>query len=244
VPDLDEFIAGIESAQSPAALWDTVLPFVDSHGIEKVSYHHMQGLGAAAEVRTEILTRGFPEDWVRAYVGHRLYLVDPIIEFASHATRPFKWSEVASLTKLSPEQKDYLDQLAAQHLGDGLAMQVFGPDLRNGYVGLGFAEGAEDLQPDALHALQWAAQVVHLRYCELVPAHGAGDLTLRESEVLGWIARGKSNSVIPDILGVSPHTVDTLVRRIYAKLDVTDRTTAAIKGVGTGLITLNRPTPA
>ncbi|MEX0367477.1 MAG: LuxR C-terminal-related transcriptional regulator [Ruegeria sp.] len=39
-----------------------------------------------------------------------------------------------------------------------------------------------------------------------------------------------------DILLLSPHTVDTLVRRIFSKLDVADRTTAAIRGVGAGLI--------
>ena len=73
-----------------------------------------------------------------------------------------------------------------------------------------------------------------------MPDEAPAALTPREAEVLTWIARGKSNSVIADILGVSPHTVDTLVRRIYGKLEVADRTTAAIHGIGAGLIQPSR----
>ncbi len=34
----------------------------------------------------------------------------------------------------------------------------------------------------------------------------------REHAVLGWAARGKGNGVIAEILGISDHTVDTLMR--------------------------------
>jgi DNA-binding NarL/FixJ family response regulator len=42
--------------------------------------------------------------------------------------------------------------------------------------------------------------------------------------------------VIAEILAISPGTVDTYMRRIYDKLEVSDRTSAAVKGVGMGLI--------
>lgn len=61
-------------------------------------------------------------------------------------------------------------------------------------------------------------------------------LTRRERDVLEWIAQGKSNPVIAEILGISIHTVDTHIRRIFRKLGVNDRTTAAIKGLGAGLV--------
>ena len=61
-------------------------------------------------------------------------------------------------------------------------------------------------------------------------------LSGREMEILDWVARGKSNSVIAEILNLSAGTVDTYLRRIYDKLDVSDRTSAAVRGVGMGLI--------
>ncbi len=54
-------------------------------------------------------------------------------------------------------------------------------------------------------------------------------LTLRESEVLLWIARGKSNRDIGDILGLSPRTVNKHLEQVYAKLGVENRASAAIK---------------
>ena len=66
--------------------------------------------------------------------------------------------------------------------------------------------------------------------------HPIGRLSPRELELLRWIARGKSNTSIAQIMGVSRHTVDTIMRRLFGKLDVTDRTRAAVRGLAFGLI--------
>jgi DNA-binding response OmpR family regulator/DNA-binding CsgD family transcriptional regulator len=56
-------------------------------------------------------------------------------------------------------------------------------------------------------------------------------VTQRESEVLLWIARGKSNKDIGDILGLSPRTVNKHLEQVYAKLGVENRASAAIKAI-------------
>jgi DNA-binding response OmpR family regulator/DNA-binding CsgD family transcriptional regulator len=53
-------------------------------------------------------------------------------------------------------------------------------------------------------------------------------LTAREAEVLLWIAQGKSNRDIGDILGLSPRTVNKHLEQIYQKLGVENRASAAI----------------
>jgi DNA-binding NarL/FixJ family response regulator len=54
------------------------------------------------------------------------------------------------------------------------------------------------------------------------------DLTEREAEVLLWIAQGKSNRDIAAILNCSPRTVNKHLEQIYHKLDVENRTAAAM----------------
>jgi len=54
-------------------------------------------------------------------------------------------------------------------------------------------------------------------------------LTARESEVLLWIAKGKSNRDIGDILGLSSRTVNKHLEQIYVKLGVENRASAAVK---------------
>jgi len=51
-------------------------------------------------------------------------------------------------------------------------------------------------------------------------------LTQRESEVLLWLARGKSNRDIAEILGISPRTVNKHVEQVFSKLDVENRASA------------------
>jgi DNA-binding CsgD family transcriptional regulator len=53
-------------------------------------------------------------------------------------------------------------------------------------------------------------------------------LTGREAEVLLWIAQGKSNRDIGEILGLSPRTVNKHLEQIYQKLGVENRASAAI----------------
>ena len=54
-------------------------------------------------------------------------------------------------------------------------------------------------------------------------------LTSRESEVLCWIAKGKTNRDIGDILGLSPRTVNKHLEQIYVKLGVENRASAAVR---------------
>jgi DNA-binding NarL/FixJ family response regulator len=63
-------------------------------------------------------------------------------------------------------------------------------------------------------------------------------LTEREREVLVLIARGRANKAIAFELGVAEKTVKTHVSNILAKLNLTDRTQAALYAVREGLVDL------
>lgn len=61
------------------------------------------------------------------------------------------------------------------------------------------------------------------------------DLTNREREILLLIAQGKSNQEIADELFITLKTVKTHVSNILSKLEVEDRTQAAIYAFKHGL---------
>ncbi len=52
-------------------------------------------------------------------------------------------------------------------------------------------------------------------------------LTLREAEFLYWVAKGKTNRDIGDILGSSPATVKKHQEHVFSKLGVETRNAAA-----------------
>jgi len=61
-------------------------------------------------------------------------------------------------------------------------------------------------------------------------------LSPRELQVLACVADGRSNTQAAQALFVSPETVKTHLRRVFEKLDVSNRTAAVSKGVELGLI--------
>ncbi len=51
-------------------------------------------------------------------------------------------------------------------------------------------------------------------------------LSGRETEVLGWVAQGKTNPEIGVILGISPRTVQKHLEHVYGRLGVENRQAA------------------
>ena len=63
-------------------------------------------------------------------------------------------------------------------------------------------------------------------------ALGSFHLTPRESDVLMWLGKGKTNRDIADILGMSPRTVNKHLEHIFVKLGVETRSAAAVMASG------------
>jgi DNA-binding CsgD family transcriptional regulator len=80
------------------------------------------------------------------------------------------------------------------------------------------------------------AFATNCEHVEAVPlAEGERDetgLTPRESEILEWVARGKTNPEIAEILLIAPTTVRRHLENVYAKLGVHTRTAAVTRFLG------------
>jgi DNA-binding CsgD family transcriptional regulator len=69
-------------------------------------------------------------------------------------------------------------------------------------------------------------------------SNGAGGLlTRRQTEVLSWVARGKTNAEIAAILRLKTGTIGKYLERIFPKLGVENRTAAASFVLGTNKTT-------
>lgn len=81
-------------------------------------------------------------------------------------------------------------------------------------------------QPQLLNSVSLLLEVVEAGGTESNRKHRS--LTRRESEVLDWLCRGKTNRDIGEILGIAAATVGKHLERIYPKLGVENRTAAAL----------------
>ncbi|HRC42354.1 MAG: response regulator transcription factor [Nostocoides sp.] len=85
------------------------------------------------------------------------------------------------------------------------------------------------------------AAPVAARLADRLRAPTGPQLTPRELDVLRLVARGHSNAEIGRELLIGEATVKTHLIRVFAKLEVTDRTAAVTAAYARGLLHLERP---
>ena len=109
-----------------------------------------------------------------------------------------------------------------------------------GMFALGQVTGPEVLERADLDEVEAIMQAAHTRLdqLELEKREVRPKLAPREVEILHWIALGKTNSEIAEIVGIGAPTVSTYIQRLFAKLGVTDRSAAAVKGLKYGIISI------
>lgn len=105
---------------------------------------------------------------------------------------------------------------------------------QNGSVSTFFSFSRLPQTPGKIHARLLELLMPYLHSALVRVAGGGagvqpGQITEREREVLQWLKTGKTNWEIAQILGISPYTVKNHVQNILRKLNVQNRSHAAVK---------------
>ncbi|WP_156170072.1 helix-turn-helix transcriptional regulator [Aurantiacibacter luteus] len=225
-------LGAIRAAPDVVPLRAAVMKALALHGIEACFF--LAPLVDNPRVGRIVTNMGVSRIWERQY-RTRLRLIDPLPRLAMARVSAFVWLWDIELAALDPAERRYL-QIAARHgMARGIGSVCYGPNGRAGFLGAIWPR-KENPSDEVVLSVQQIGQVSFQRYCRIVREEFAVEpLSNRELEVLDWMCRGKSNPVIALILGVSRSTVDTYVRRIFAKFDVTDRVAACMRAHSLGL---------
>ncbi|GMV59978.1 hypothetical protein FBR04_01955 [Betaproteobacteria bacterium PRO7] len=165
-----------------------------------VQYHAVRRGPGARRITDSISQARFREtDLYNDY--YRWVGVDHVVALPLHVDDQWLVSFV-----LSRARRDFSDR-------DTAVLNAVGPALAAFYRQMKRLEAARATLPDRL-GLDGAATAA---------------LTARESEVLEWVAAGKSDAQIGAILNISPRTVGKHLQHLYEKLGVESRTAAAMR---------------
>ena len=95
------------------------------------------------------------------------------------------------------------------------------------HVGEALVPGDLPHEDDTTQEVVLDVQVDNVRYTltrsYVQPAHTLVNLSPREQEIVRLVAKGHPNKVIARVLDISPYTVSTHLRRVFAKLGVNTR---------------------
>jgi len=228
-------IYAIAASKTPASLWRASVRAFRQEGFVAGSYDMIRGTNYTPVMRS--VSFGYDDDIVNSYHSMDYTRLDVAARRSIATGAVMTWDEAWGKGPITLEERQFRELLTLPKTFNALAVPCFGPCQRIGYVSLLPSDEGRIFSAGERRFLQTVAQVAHLQLCELLfTKHSEFALSPREREILHWVALGKSNTVIAQLLNCSANTVDTHLRRTYAKMEVADRTTAAIKAIGLGMI--------
>ncbi|MDJ0641375.1 MAG: autoinducer binding domain-containing protein [Erythrobacter sp.] len=205
--------------------------------VMRYSYHFTPLFDAANSPRTAVIAEGFDPEWLALYEDSDFRSCDPIPERIMSHGAMLTWQDAMQAGPNSPDNLRYFEAMREHGLIHGFGIPLFGPRGRNAYASFDYDRPVSEIDPVSLGIVRTVPQAAHQRVCVLLESsRDRPELSEREQEVITWVSRGKSLSAIATILDLSPDTVKTYTKRIYAKLDASDRVGATVKALKLGLV--------
>ena len=237
--DLIEFTIEIDRSENVEQLWKALSDYLLSYDITQIFYRHIPLVAKEIFDREYIYSQNLPNSLNERYINEKFYESDVLRIIISSQIQPYNWLDGNLLGTVKVSQTMFENILMNSMRNEILLLPVYGASSRSGYFCLGVKKLRVEITESALRVCQIACNYAHIKFSQYLTDKEklVGTLSYRELEIIHWVAKGKSNSVIADIMGISRHTVDSYLRRIFTKMKSTDRTTAALKALSMGLIT-------
>ena len=184
----------------------------------------------------------YPDEWKQHYIQRGYYLIDPTLHVAARSIAPVDWTRFERDEKFD---RVFNDARAFGVPSTGVTIPVRGP-----YGDCALLSVTRDCPEDEWKVLRRRMigdlQMLAVHMHDSVMQSGvvnralyAPQLSQREREVLQWIAAGKSQADIAQILGISNRTVEVHLRSARDKMGALTTPQAVGRAVSSGIIQPN-----
>jgi LuxR family quorum sensing-dependent transcriptional regulator len=170
----------------------------------------------------KVLCDGWSREWFSRYGEQGHYLHDPCVAKSRRTLSPFFWSELQH-ENITPPGQIVMNEAGAFGMKEGICVPI---QTRLSGAAVVTAAGENvDLHPDILPVVDALGRKAFNMLRQLQGGQEEDQqpvLTPREREVLQWSAAGKTVDDIAIILGISRYTVETHLRNVRDKLEVSN----------------------
>lgn len=233
--DFSDIAARLSVSRNAEDVWQIMSDVSDQLDTRGICCRCFPSNATAEQIVCFSTTRGFDQRLAHALQESPGYL-DAFLHAAVKSPKPFRWSDIHTiLDEKSPQMVAYNRTIGS--LGDGVIVPVFGPLFRNGYFCFHGREGRNYSETEIL-MMHSIAQTAYLKLLDLMYREDeeGRSLSARELEIINLVARGQSNQTVAEELSVSINTINTYMKRIFEKLDVSDRVSAVMRAYALGYI--------
>lgn len=217
----------------------------DSYTYVNVDAELIEEAALKNHVPNLICLTNLPTNWVSRYAEEKYADTDPIIKECAGSRLPIRWTESYRANSLERAEVRMMEDAWENGLKRGVTIPVHGPKGELGIFSFNSALNDREffrVTDTVLYDTQIIAYHFHdavqrtLKPAYQIPLPIA--LTEREVEILRWTAEGKTAWEIGSILKISERTVNFHIRNIMEKFGVHNKTHAAAKAMGLGLLPL------
>jgi LuxR family quorum-sensing system transcriptional regulator CciR len=193
----------------------------------------------------------YPSDWIDLLAATSYYVHDPVLAACEKSVTPFSWDAIPDMISMSKHQVAYMANARSVGLDRGFTVPIHVPGSASGLCSFVTTKGRQ-LPADSLPAAQYLACFAFEAARRLIGKQDGGDdgggekvieiaprLTQRQLDCVVLAARGKSNWVAGQLLGVSPDTVHKYLESAKRRYGVSSRTELVVRALFDGQLSFN-----
>lgn len=227
-----DFVSILDGAESKQAASDLFRSFIENFGFTRSIVMKIPEVGDAPADCVELNT--FPAEWIEHYYQSGYHRLDPVMRNLTRGAGAFSWSDALGAVAAGEPERRIYHEAREFKLSDGLVVPIV---ERGGSTGLVSLAGDDvDLAEVPRNALNLASVYFHNTLSRLHRAAQEEKMSLtdREFECLKWVAEGKSDWEIGQILSISQKTVNYHIENAKRKFGVGTRVQAVVAALRTG----------
>jgi LuxR family quorum sensing-dependent transcriptional regulator len=234
-----DFVQRLQQLTNYDEICQLIIKELEWFGLTHVSSISLPGPGR--EAIECILMNNRPQEYVDRYIEKNYVVRDPVVTEVRNTLNPYTWNDVRGRRELSKAEKAIMDEGREFDARDGIVIPIA---TLSGSVSLFSPCGREpNLSQRARAALEIIGIYSQHALKRAVIRNQRGDtahtpLTPREREIMQWVASGKTDDEIGEILSIGASTVTSHVENAKQKLDAFRRTYAVVQALRFGEISL------
>jgi len=233
-----EFVEAINRCKSYDEVKELVFAELKWFGFDFVTLWTIPG--PAKEFEDTVLLNSRPEDYIENYQRLNYVDRDPVVTELRRVIAPFSWSDLKATRRLSRDEHRIITEAKDFGADDGLLIPIVS---ETGEIAVFSPCG---LKPDLTSRARSALEIIGIYSQQAVKRlvqtqekrPNRKILTAREREVIRWVAIGKSDDEIAEILNISHGTVTCHVENLKKKLGAARRTYAVVQALRYGELVL------
>jgi LuxR family quorum sensing-dependent transcriptional regulator len=169
----------------------------------------------------------WPAEWQARYLAKDYVRDDPAVLHLGRTILPYTWADLLNCPDYKKAERQIVLEAREFSLNSGLIVPL--PALRSGSAILTIAGCDVEVSPTDSAEIHLAAIYAHKHLRDIVrpePPKSLARFTERERECLHWVAAGKSDWQISEILSLSVKTVNFHIENAKKKFGVATRVQA------------------